>query len=304
MAKSKIVLGRGLDALINPNSYENDDKKIINEDSESNEKLAMIPVNNISPNPYQPRVEFEQKALEELKQSIIENGLIQPITVRKLKKNDYELISGERRLRACKEIGFQEIPAYIIKVENKETLLALALIENIQREELNAIEIAQAYEKLLNECNLTQEEIAKQVGKERSTITNSLRLLKLPLEIQKYLIDDVLSAGHCRALLTIENNQIQLEIAEKIIKENLSVRKTEELVKNFSKNSTKLNDDLTPEKSDIHLKDFEDRLQVILGTKVSCKQKKDGTGELTIKYFSKEELDRIFELFENISNQY
>ena len=193
--KSKSALGRGLDALINPQMKDKIDspvtissKEILKDDGKSVDILAKLPINSITPNPYQPRIVFEHEPLEELKKSILQNGLIQPVTVRRKDRDRYELISGERRLRACKEIGFKEIPAYIVHVETKEAMLALSLIENIQREKLNAIEIASAYKRLMDECNLSQEEIAEKVGKDRTTITNSIRLLKLPERIQQSII--------------------------------------------------------------------------------------------------------------------
>ena len=195
MSKFKPGLGRGLEALINPNPNKEEDQpisiksdQILKDDGKSFDILAMIPVGDIEPNPFQPRTDFDPKPLDELKKSILQNGLIQPITVRRTEETKYQLISGERRLRACKDIGYKEIPAYIIKVETKESMLALSLIENIQREHLNPIEIAHAYKRLIEECNLSQEEVAEKVGKDRTTITNSIRLLKLPELIQESLI--------------------------------------------------------------------------------------------------------------------
>ncbi len=310
MNNIKTGLGRGLEALINPKvkdkiespvALSSNDIKF--DDGESFDVLVKIPVDKITPNPYQPRTEFNSQALEELKKSILENGLIQPITVRRITNNKYELISGERRLRSCKEIGLKEIPAFIIKVESKEAMIELSLIENIQREELNPIEIALAYKKLIDECNLSQEEIGIKVGKDRSTITNTLRLLKLPEKIQEGVAKNIITTGHARALINLPNELSQLEIYDKIVKQNLSVRKVEELVRNFFKTPTKkkLKKILeTGTFSSTMKKEIEERLQRILGTKVSMNQNKDGKGEIVIEFYSSIEFERLYELLESI----
>ncbi len=311
MTKIKPGLGRGLDALINPQLNEEGEKKIpisldkiSKDDGHSYNILVKIPVNNINPNPYQPRSEFDEEALQELKMSILENGLIQPITVRRVSENQYELISGERRLRACKDIGYKEIPSYIIQVETKEEMLALSLIENIQREELNPIEVAVAYQKLMNECNMSQDQIAKQVGKNRSTVTNTLRLLKLPQEIQQSIIENKISAGHARALINIPDEQLQISIKNQIIRNNLSVRNVEELVKKaLSPDKKRQKRSITVPSGNtdsVHVRDLEDKLRNIFGTKVLCKQKKDGTGEIVIEFYSNEELERLLDLINSI----
>ncbi len=315
MSKIKPVLGRGLDALMNPNAIVNQDlvqppdySNIKDDDGKLIDILARIAVEFISPNPYQPRMGFDPQALEELKKSIISNGLIQPITVRRIQGNRYQLISGERRLRAYKDIGYKEIPAYIIKVDSDEILLALALIENIQRERLNPIEIGRAFKRLMEECHLTQEEIADKVGKDRTTIANSIRLLKLPYKIQEALVNEEISSGHARALINIPNEATQIQILEKILANNLSVRKVEQLVK-------KIGQEEKPQKKSFSIpggnrlvsanfKDVEDKLRKIFGTKVSCKQKKDGSGEIIIEFYSNNELERLFELFEIIDKNY
>lgn len=314
MSNLKPGLGRGLDALINPQARNTLDKPVAvsgkdlqKDDGVSNDVLAKISVNLISPNPYQPRTEFDPQALDELKKSILENGLIQPITVRRVSKEHYELISGERRLRASKEIGLKEIPAYIIHVETKEMMLALSLIENIQREKLNAIEVANAYKRLMDECNLSQEEIAVKVGKDRTTVTNTIRLLKLPVKIQQSLIKNEISSGHARSLINLPDEQLQLEILDKIIKQNLSVRNVEELVRKYLNAKNVKKKKITVPYNDLSSlsqKDLEGKLQGILGTKVICKQKKDGAGELIIEFYSLDELERLFELFEIIGKNY
>ncbi|KUO62269.1 DNA-binding protein [bacterium BRH_c32] len=305
-------LGRGLDALINPQGKDNVNQpltvvstNIKNDDGATIDILVKIPVETIVPNEFQPRTEFNADALNELKKSILENGLIQPITVRRVNSH-YELVSGERRLRACKDIGYKDIPAYIIKVDTKEAMLALSLIENIQREELNPIEIANAYRRLMDECSLTQEEIADKVGKDRSTITNSIRLLKLPAEVQSALIKEEISSGHARALINLPTSNIQVQFLEKIKKENLSVRKVEQLVREFLETKTKKFLKADPKNPHSHspLRSFEERLQLIMGTKVFCKQKKDGKGEVVIEFYSDDEFERLLELFEIIGKNY
>ena len=312
MSKTKTGLGRGLDALINPNFKKGVDEKITiatseikQDDGRSLDVLAKIPIKNISPNPYQPRSNFESEPLDELKKSILENGLIQPITVRRHNKH-YELISGERRFRACQAIGYREIPAYIIKVETKEAMLALSLIENIQREKLNPIEIAKAYKRLLDECGLSQENIAVKVGKDRTTITNTIRLLKLPDEIQASLITGEITQGHARAILGISDNYQQILLLKKIIKEQLSVRKLEKLVhdKISKRKQTAKQIKIKTDLSEISNRDIENKLRGIFGTKVICKQKKDGTGNITIEFYSNDELERLFELFDIIEKNY
>jgi len=312
MSKMKTGLGRGLGALINPNFNKDSleekitisESEISRDDGESVDILSKIPTNNIFPNPYQPRTNFEPGALDDLKNSIIENGLIQPITVRRVDKH-FELISGERRLRASKEIGLRDIPAYVIKVDTKEAMLALALIENVQREDLNAIEIAKTYRKLMVECNLSQEEIADKVGKERSTVTNSMRLLKLPNIIQQSLIDNKISAGHARAILGLIDENSQLAVFEKILKDKLSVREVEKIVK---QGSIKPSQNQPKKENVINSTDYifnaslEEKLRGIFGTKVICKQKKDNSGSISIEFYSDDELERLLDLFATIEN--
>lgn len=314
MSKIKHGLGRGLDALIKPQDYivngseEKDLKNIVDDDGKQIDVLAKISVDFISSNPYQPRTEFNREAMEELKNSILSNGLIQPITVRRTPDHKYQLISGERRLKAFKEIGYKDIPAYIIKIDADELLLALALIENIQREELNPIEVGTAYKRLMNECHMTQEQIADKVGKDRTTIANSIRLLKLPDKIQQCLISGEISSGHARALINLPGKSAQLKVLQKILNNNLSVRKVEQIVKDFSVDAKKgvktKSFKVTKKVVSSNLKTLEDRLRKIFGTKVICKQKKDGTGEIKIEFYSLAELERLFELFEIIDKNY
>jgi ParB family chromosome partitioning protein len=310
MSKVKPGLGRGLDALMNPNFNHSEEEPItlkssvINrDDGKSFDILAKIDISKIGPNPFQPRESFDREALDELKLSILENGLIQPITVRRTDNLHYELISGERRLRACREIGYKDIPSYIIKVDSKESMLALALIENIQREHLNPIEVAHAYERLVTECRLSQEDVAKKVGKNRTTVTNTIRLLKLPEEIQNNIAIGSFSAGHARALINVPSEKLQIKLMHKIIAKELSVRNVEELIRKLSekpKSKTKIIPDGKNSIHKISNSAAEEKLRKILGTKVTCSQKKDGSGELKIEYYSNDELERLLELFEII----
>ena len=316
MSKIKTGLGRGLDALIKPQDYiknsdpETDLSKVKDDDGKQIDVLAKISVEFISRNPYQPRFNIDQVSLDELKKSILTNGLIQPITVRRAPDHKYQLISGERRLIACKEIGFKEIPAYIIDVDSEELMLALALIENIQREKLNAIEIGTAYKRLMDECHLTQEQIAEKVGKDRTTVANSIRLLRLPQKIQDALINDKISMGHARAIINLENEGLQLQLLENILKKNLSVRKLERLVRELNDGGTRKPRKITSAQENKaifytpDLRDIEDKLRATFGTKVTCAQRKDGSGSITLEFYSRDELERLIELFEIISKNY
>jgi ParB family chromosome partitioning protein len=320
MSKNKLVLGRGLDALIRPSSdgdngvesSVNDELNVVREvvnaqpQQVSEANFLKIKLSQIAPNPFQPRTNFDPQALEELKNSIIVNGLIQPITVRRMAPERFQLISGERRFKAFTELGFSEIPAYILDVVSDETMLAMALIENIQREQLNPIEVGVAYQRLLEECSLTHEEIAQRVGKDRSTVTNSIRLLKLPQKIQDSLIKGDISMGHARALVNVPDVGRQLAILELIVSQNLSVRKVEELVKkavlaDSAKSHVKK---AAPEQATGNpaYAQFEDQLRRLLGTKVMCKQKSGGAGEIVIEYYSQGEFERLLELLYAIQN--
>ncbi|MDP2302947.1 MAG: ParB/RepB/Spo0J family partition protein [Ignavibacteria bacterium] len=311
MSKMKQVMGRGLDALIKPQNSDypevevNHAPKISTNSKVGVESISKLPLKVISPNPFQPRQTFEPEALEELKKSILSNGLIQPITVRKISENTYQLISGERRLRACAEIGYSEIPAYILEVVSDELMLAMALIENIQREKLNAIEVGMAYKRLMDECNLTQDQIAERVGKDRSTVANSIRLLKLPQEIQSALIKEEISMGHARALINLPSSALQIFALERIKEGNLNVRKVELLVKKLlterNSNIKKSSNTKSPSVSANAL-DIEDKLRRLFGTKVMCKIKPGGAGEVVIEYYSLDELERLIEMFEIIEN--
>jgi ParB family chromosome partitioning protein len=300
---SKQRLGRGLDALI-PRAVTKeisiDSKEIRFDDGQSVGVIAKIEIAKIKPNPYQPRETFDRTALEELKQSIIEKGIIQPITVRRLPGGMYELISGERRVRASTEAGLTHIPAYIIEVESEKELLELSLIENIQREKLNPIEIAKAYQRLIEELGYTQEEIAKKIGKDRTTVANFIRLLKLPEQIQESLKRGEITMGHARALINLPSRKLQVEIWNKIVKQGWSVRKVEKIVRDLSKG--KIAEEKTTKKktAQSEFRDIESKLKRIFGTQVKIKQTGNGRGEIVIEFYSDDEFERLLELFELI----
>ncbi len=296
-------MGRGLDALI-PRAVTKeisiDSKEIRFDDGQSVGVIAKIEIAKIKPNPYQPRETFDRTALEELKQSIIEKGVIQPITVRRLPGGMYELISGERRVRASTEAGLTHIPAYIIEVESEKELLELSLIENIQREKLNPIEIAKAYQRLIEELGYTQEEIAKKIGKDRTTVANFIRLLKLPEQIQESLKRGEITMGHARALINLPSRKLQVEIWNKIVKQGWSVRKVEKIVRDLSKG--KIAEEKTTKKktAQSEFRDIESKLKRIFGTQVKIKHTGNGRGEIVIEFYSDDEFERLLELFELI----
>jgi len=258
--------------------------------------IADIDIELIETNPFQPRTEFDETALRELTQSIKKQGVIQPVTVRKLGYNKYQLISGERRLRASKMAGLTKIPAFI-RVANDEQMLELALIENIHRENLNAIEVAISYQRLIDECNMTQEEVSDKVGKSRSAVANFLRLLKLPPEVQIAIRDGHISMGHARALINISDKEQQLKLLQQIIEDEMNVRQTEELAdkaKNSS-NKEKKQTNFLPE----HFKSKIKTLSQTLNTKVKVKRNIKGQGSVVIDFKDEAEFDRIMELFNN-----
>ena len=258
--------------------------------------VAEIDINLIETNPFQPRTEFDQEALEELAHSIKEQGVIQPVTVRKLGYNRYQLISGERRLRASKLAGLSKIPVFI-RIANDEQMLELALIENIHRENLNAIEVAISYQRLIDECNLTQEQLSEKVGKSRSAIANFLRLLKLPAEIQIALRDGHITMAHARALINVEDKEAQLKLLQQIIEDELNVRQTEDLA-----NKAKITDNSKePRKQTNYLPDhFKAQIKTLsqaLNTKVKVKRNLKGQGSVVIDFKNEAEFDRIIQLF-------
>lgn len=296
MSKFKPVLGRGLESLIRkPEVVAAPPVSITRpDDGSSADIIAQIELSRIEANPYQPRSEFDPVALDELKRSIIEKGIIQPITVRR-NGDGYQLISGERRVRASRDAGLAHIPAYIIHVTTNEEMLELALIENLQREHLNPIEVAISYKRLIDECSYTQEQLADKVAKDRSTIANFLRLLKLPDPIQLALRRGQLGNGHARALINIEDVALQMEIFQRIVEDDLSVRAVEQLVrKQGRKKTTRQVAPTAP--SDSNLSSIQDRLRQILGTKVEIRPMHDGRGTITLEYYSADDLERLLEM--------
>ncbi|WP_258105123.1 ParB/RepB/Spo0J family partition protein [Marinoscillum sp. MHG1-6] len=290
--KKRSGLGRGLGALL--------------DDTEEKETLSgagatirgainEIPLDQIEVNPFQPRTDFNEEALNELAESIKVQGIIQPITVRALSETEFQLISGERRFQASKRAGLEKIPAYIRTADDQQ-MLEMALIENIQRENLNAIEIALSYQRLLSECDLKQEQLGDRVGKNRTTVNNYLRLLKLPPDIQIALRDGKISMGHARAIINIENVDAQLDIFKKIIAQELSVRKVEELVRAIGKPKTET---LKPEPQvNPEIQAIENRLTSHFGTRISIKSDTKNKGEIKIPFVSSDELNRILDILD------
>lgn len=298
----KTGLGKGLSALLDDSDAVNPPKNGINQVTEtrhetSNRPIGEINISDVETNPYQPRTEFDQVALNELAESIRVQGLIQPITVRKHDGGNYQLISGERRLRASKLAGLTRIPAYIRSADDQQ-MLEMALIENIQRENLNAIEVALSFQRMIDECNLKQEQLGERVGKNRTTVTNYLRLLKLPPAIQVSIRDQKISMGHARALINVDQPDKQLFIHDEIIEKGLSVRKVEELVRSI--NSVQLKPALrkkTPAVSFEYQKLQRD-LAAKFATKVKLKVAENGKGAIEIPFVSEDDLSRILELLD------
>jgi ParB family transcriptional regulator, chromosome partitioning protein len=302
MSKPKGGLGKGLSALIRPAqqaerpSVSVPEKEIVLEEKG---EITHIEVAKIRPNPYQPRADFDSEALDELKRSIQQKGIIQPVTVRRTKVGTYELISGERRIRASMEIGLKKIPAYIIEVKSDEEMLELALIENLQREHLNPVEIAISYQRLMQDVGLSPEDIAKKVSKDRTTVVNFLRLLKLPDKIQQSLRKNQLTVGHARALVSIPDESTQLRLFEKIIKKDLNVRQVEKLVKVVGKKSDKKQRPFSKSSEDA-ISSITEKIQQVLATKVKVNIQDGGRGEIIIEFYSQDDLGRLFDLLSTI----
>jgi ParB family chromosome partitioning protein len=258
------------------------------------EVIIPIPIGQIGRNPYQPRADFDPGALDELKRSIQEKGIIQPITVRR-HGTGYQLISGERRLRAARDAGLGAIPAYIIAVRSDEEMLELALVENLQRERLNPIEIAISYRRLIEECSLTQEDVSQRIGKDRTTVTNFLRLLRLPAEIQQALRKGDLTMGHARALLAVEDDQRQIALFRRAVAKGLSVRDVERLTKAKQGRRGKKSN-ASGFSTSTAVGSIEDRLRRALGTKVTLRTQQGGRGEIVIEYYSASDLERLLDL--------
>jgi ParB family transcriptional regulator, chromosome partitioning protein len=296
MAKAlkKQVLGRGLSALLK--DPENDIKSATDKNADKVVgNIIELEIEAIEINPFQPRSNFNEESLKELATSIKELGVIQPITVRKLDFNKYQLISGERRLRASTLVGLKTVPAYI-RIANDNESLIMALVENIQRHDLDPIEIALSYQRLIDEIHLTQEQMSERVGKKRSTIANYLRLLKLDPIIQTGIRDGFISMGHGRAIINIENQDIQTDIYQKIVSQNLSVRDTEALVKNYQE-SLKPKAKVKAKSPSFEIDDAKKQtLNTYFGTKVDVKTVGNGKGKITIPFHSEEEFNRILKL--------
>lgn len=276
-------LGRGLGAILPV------EESVV----ERSHSVQEIPIEAIEPNPYQPRLDFPEEELEELTESIRQHGLIQPITVRAV-GDRYQIISGERRWRAAKRAGLTHIPAYVRTADNTQ-LLAFALVENVQRQNLNPIELALAYRRLIDECGLTQEEVARYVGKSRPAVANTLRLLKLPPEIQKALKEGILSEGHARPLLALDSPELQLEVFRQILKKGLNARQIEALIAQLT-NPRPSKEPKSPSMVDIHLAEIAKSLTYRLHAPVEVHSKADGSGEVRIRYTSLEDLERLLEV--------
>ncbi len=295
MAK-KTALGRGLGALIEDSSVTNTRRA----DDGATDGIVEISIDSIETNPYQPRNYFDEEALTELAKSIEKHGIIQPITVRLLDNGKYQIISGERRFRASKLAGLDAIPAYV-RTANDQGMLEMALIENIQREDLDAIEVAISYQRLIDECELTQELLSEQVGKKRATIANYLRLLKLPAEIQLNIRERKLSMGHARAILGLENAEQQIKVGKKTIEEELSVRQVEDLIR-------KMNQPSEPKKKDAEAVELPDsyfklveHLEKYFNSNINIKRNEKGEGKITISFASDEEVANFIKKFEELN---
>lgn len=305
MAVKRNGLGKGLDSLI-PNKNEKKPKtsaKIDDREKKEEEVVKsgeiMVKINQVEPNRDQPRKDFDEDALVELADSIKQFGILQPLIVQK-KKDYYEIIAGERRWRAAKIAGVKEVPV-IVKEFTDQEIVEISLIENIQRENLNPIEEAMAYKRLLEEFNLKQDEVAERVSKSRTAVTNSMRLLKLSPRVQQMIVDDMISTGHARALLAIDDEEQQYILANKIFDEKLSVRETEKLVKALKNPKKEIK---KPKSEHTFVYDnIEEQMKNIIGTKVSVNPKANGKGRIEIEYYSEEELERIYDLIMTIQSE-
>lgn len=310
MAVKRNGLGKGLDSLIpnksdklaktEPKKNHTEQKTTVmkKETEESKASEILLKINQVEPNRDQPRKEFDEDALLELAESIKQFGILQPLLVQK-KKDYYEIIAGERRWRAAKLAGLKEVPV-LIKSYTDQEIVEISLIENIQRENLNPIEEAMAFKRLLDEFHLKQDEVAERVSKSRTAVTNSMRLLKLSDKVKQMIIDDMISTGHARALLAIDDEEQQYLLATKIFDEKLSVRETEKLVKSL-KNPKKEAKKATPEHQFVY-NDIAEKMKSIMGTKVNINAKANGKGKIEIEYYSEEELERIYDLIMTIHN--
>lgn len=304
--KKKSALGKGLGALLENVNTDITTKK--NNQETVVGSIAMLPISSIEVNPFNPRTHFEEEALNELAESIKTHGIIQPLTVRKMGRDNYQLISGERRFRASQLAGLTEVPAYI-RIANDQTMLEMALVENIQREDLNAIEVALSYQRLLEECNLTQEQLSQKIAKGRSSITNHLRLLKLPAEIQAGVRDSLITMGHARALVSASDEDFQIAVFNKILLEGLSVRDVEIIIRQGHLNQEESDDEQDLEKDDVKKAKksslessqlaFKNNFSQKLSSKIDLKKTPNGNGKIIIHFDSEVDLNRIIELLNN-----
>lgn len=319
MATKKAALGKGLSALI-PSIAEPEEGAAPHEAAalppsrlynfEERVRLlgrvAELDVEAVRPNPYQPRQDFDEAALEELAASIRQLGIIQPITVRALGEGRFELISGERRLRAARRAGLRRIPAYVREADT-EAMLEMAIVENIQRENLNPVEVALGYFRLIDECGLTQEDVARKVGKDRSTVANTLRLLKLPPRVLASLRDGTLTSGHARMLVSVEDEEAQLELHARVVEGGLSVRQVEQLIREYRRRVEEQESSakqaaeeaaaaLGPSREDLEVERLTRTLRDRLATQVAIRHKENGSGRIEISYYSPDDLERVLEL--------
>ena len=313
MATKKAALGRGLSALLpSANQETSTPEEVTGVETPKSRlyhfeerlrllgRVAEIDIDRIRPNPYQPRKDFDEEALDELARSIAQLGIIQPITVRALGNNEFEVISGERRLRAARRAGLKRVPAYVREADTEE-MLEMALVENVQREELNPIEVALGYQRLIEECGLTQEQVAEKVGKNRATVANFLRLLKLPPRIQASLRDGTITAGHARALIGLPE-PVQLRLLQEIETKQLSVREVEERVRAWHRRQERKTTgeaaiaSAEPDPETLQIRNYEDQLRRRLGTQVRIRHRSGRGGRIEIAYFSDEELERLLSL--------
>lgn len=294
MAGKKMGLGKGLDSMIPPKATSRATKDSLKNESQiSKTGETILKINEVEPNKKQPRKFFNEEALQELSESIKQHGIVQPLVVAK-KDDYYEIIAGERRWRAAKLAGLKEVPV-VIKDYSPQEIMEVALIENIQREDLNPVEEARAYENLIKEYNLKQEELAQRVSKSRSAITNSLRLLKLSDEVLDMLMEETISSGHARALLALKDKDQQLQVAEKIISDKLSVREIEKIVKTINNPAKKTQKKEL--KNDFVYRDIEEQLKQTIGTKVRINRRSEDKGKIEIEYYSQDELEKIVSYF-------
>ena len=303
-ADKRNALGRGLGALLNDSDYINGtaakkaaSSAVAAPETEGLKSVNEVKISEIEVNPFQPRTEFDEQALQELADSISVQGLIQPVTVRKTGPRAYQLISGERRLRACKMAGLTEIPAYV-RTANDQQMLEMALIENIQRENLNAIEMALSFQRMIDECNLKQDELGERVSKNRSTVTNYLRLLKLPPVVQSSIRDGQITMGHARALVNVEDAAKLLFIHHQIIEKGLSVRKVEELVRELQKTPAKNSIGKPADKPSFQAQKIQSDLASKFNSPVKLKVGQNGKGSIEIPFLSEDDLNRILEMLD------